>query len=100
MNIVYGPDSVNERVSQKWFARFRTGNFDVKDAPGFAVCLVGLARNHLLRAATLWLNAQFGRLLPTNGPLEGSTQKRPSLINRGRIVFHQDNAPGAPNAPT
>ena len=32
---------------------------------GFAVCLVELARNHLLRAAPLWPNAQFGPLLPT-----------------------------------
>ena len=41
---------------------------------GLAVCLVGLASNHLLRAAPLWPNAQFGSLLPTTGPLEGSTQ--------------------------
>ncbi|CAD6994020.1 unnamed protein product [Ceratitis capitata] len=33
INLVYGPDTVNERVAQNWFRRFRSGNFDVKDAP-------------------------------------------------------------------
>ena len=33
INLVYGPDTVNKRLAQKWFARFRSGNFDVKDAP-------------------------------------------------------------------
>ena len=30
---VYGDDAVSVRVAQQWFARFRSGNFDVKDAP-------------------------------------------------------------------
>ena len=55
---------------------------------GSSVCLVGLAGNHPLWAAPLWPNAQFGPVLPTTGLM----QKRPSLINRGRIIFHQDNA--------
>lgn len=29
---VYGEDAVSERRTQEWFARFRSGNFDVKDA--------------------------------------------------------------------
>ena len=29
---VYGPDALKERVVQKWFTRFRAGNFDAKDA--------------------------------------------------------------------
>jgi len=28
---VYGPDTLKERVVRKWFARFRVGNFSVKD---------------------------------------------------------------------
>ena len=30
---VYGVDAVNERRTQEWFIRFRSGNFDVKDRP-------------------------------------------------------------------
>ena len=30
---VYGEKSLTERQSQNWFARFRYGDFDVKDAP-------------------------------------------------------------------
>lgn len=30
---VYGDDALKTRIAQKWFARFRSGNFDVKDAP-------------------------------------------------------------------
>ena len=29
---VYGPDALKERLVQKWFTRFRAGNFDLKDA--------------------------------------------------------------------
>lgn len=30
---IYGEDAVKERVYQKWFARFRCGDFSVKDKP-------------------------------------------------------------------
>lgn len=30
---LYGPDAVSTRTAQEWFSRFRSGNFDVKDAP-------------------------------------------------------------------
>lgn len=30
---VYGQDSLSIHTARKWFARFRSGNFDVKDAP-------------------------------------------------------------------
>lgn len=30
---VYGDDALTERVCQKWYAKFRSGNFDVNDAP-------------------------------------------------------------------
>ncbi|CAK9834554.1 Histone-lysine N-methyltransferase SETMAR [Anthophora retusa] len=33
VNEVYGPDTVTENNAQFWFRRFRSGNFDVKDAP-------------------------------------------------------------------
>lgn len=29
---IYGSDALKERVVQKWFSRFRAGNFDIKDA--------------------------------------------------------------------
>ncbi|EZA58468.1 hypothetical protein X777_00529, partial [Ooceraea biroi] len=30
---VYGEDVLSERQCQNWFSKFRTGNFDLKDAP-------------------------------------------------------------------
>ncbi|CAD6994634.1 unnamed protein product [Ceratitis capitata] len=83
---------------------------------GFAVCLVGLAKNHLLRAVPLWPNTQFGPLLPKNGPLEGSThpekaifdQQRANCVQTGQrqathVFGDAPEAPGAqmggPNAP-
>lgn len=30
---VYGPDSVTVRTAQRWFERFREGNFDLKSTP-------------------------------------------------------------------
>ena len=33
VNSVYGPDTVTVNIAQFWFRRFRSGNFDVKDAP-------------------------------------------------------------------
>ena len=30
---VYGHDAVSVRVAQQWFARFSSGNYDMKDAP-------------------------------------------------------------------
>ena len=33
VNSVYGPDTVTANYAQFWFRRFRSGNFDVKDAP-------------------------------------------------------------------
>jgi len=30
---VYGKDVLTERQCQNWFAQFRSGNFDVEDAP-------------------------------------------------------------------
>ena len=33
MNSVYSPDVVTAKRAQFWFRRFRSGNFDVKDAP-------------------------------------------------------------------
>lgn len=30
---VYGPDALSKTGAKQWFARFRSGNFDVKDAP-------------------------------------------------------------------
>ena len=32
-NSVYGPDTVTANYAQFWFRRFRSGNFNVKDAP-------------------------------------------------------------------
>lgn len=30
---VYGKDVLTERQCQNWFSKFRSGNFDLKDAP-------------------------------------------------------------------
>ena len=33
INAVYGADTVSDRTVREWFARFRSKNFDVRDAP-------------------------------------------------------------------
>lgn len=30
---MYGKDALLKRVCQKWFAKFHSGNFNIKDAP-------------------------------------------------------------------
>ena len=70
---VYGPDTVSISTAQRWFQRFRSGAEVIEDA------------------------ARSGRPVVENCDkiaelIERAMQKRPSLINRGRIVFHQDNA--------
>jgi len=30
---IYGNDALTVRICQKWFAKFRSGDFDVSDAP-------------------------------------------------------------------
>ena len=30
---VYGEDSMSERTAQYWFAKFKSGTFDITDAP-------------------------------------------------------------------
>jgi len=30
---IYGEDTLSKSAARKWFARFRAGNFDVKDKP-------------------------------------------------------------------
>ena len=30
---IYGEDTLSKSAARKWFARFRAGNFDVKDEP-------------------------------------------------------------------
>ena len=30
---VYGENAISDRTGQKWFAKFRSGNFDLNDAP-------------------------------------------------------------------
>ncbi|CAD6999423.1 unnamed protein product [Ceratitis capitata] len=80
-------------VIKAWGCGPGGGHDQIDGQDGFAVCLVGLARNHLLRAAPLWPNAQFGPLLPTNGPLECSTHPEEAIFDQQRpIVFYQDNA--------
>jgi hypothetical protein len=45
---VYGEDSIAERTAQKWFARFRQGNFDTSDTPRSGRHLVGFGGDHPL----------------------------------------------------
>jgi len=68
-----------------------------------SLCLVGLAGNHPLRAAPLWPNDQFERVLPTTGPLKGSihaeeaifNQQMPNCLPSGHIFGGAPEAPGA-----
>jgi hypothetical protein len=38
---LYGEDSIAERTAQKWFERFKQGNFDMSDTPHSGRHLVG-----------------------------------------------------------
>ena len=72
---VYGDECLSERQCQNWFARFRSGNLDVKDEP----------RPGQTINSTLY-SQQLMRLK------QAIKKKRPELINRKCDVFHQDNA--------
>jgi hypothetical protein len=46
--VVYGENSIAERTSQKWFARFKQGNFDMSDTP-----LLGAASGRIWRGLSI-----------------------------------------------
>lgn len=49
---------------------------------GFAVCLVGLERNHPLWAAPIGLNTQFGPLLSTTDQIEAGDRREAARISQ------------------
>ncbi|KAL6420427.1 hypothetical protein ACFW04_014434 [Cataglyphis niger] len=97
VNGVYGSDTVTANYVQFWFRRFRSGIFDVKDAPRTGrpvvknVDKIGEIIYYELLPYGQTLNSdlycqQLDRLKIA------IDQKRPELANRRGVVFHQDNA--------
>ncbi|GFT01945.1 histone-lysine N-methyltransferase SETMAR [Trichonephila clavipes] len=76
---VYGEGVLTVRQCQNWFAKFRSGNFDVEDAP----------RSLLPDNTTINSEVYCHQLDKLNNALQ---QKRSELINRKGVMFHQDNA--------
>jgi hypothetical protein len=63
----YGEDSIAERTAQKWFARFKQGNFDMSDTPR--------SERHVVeRNLTVTAERYFQQLLHLQ---EAIQQKRP-----------------------
>ncbi|GFV01760.1 histone-lysine N-methyltransferase SETMAR [Trichonephila clavipes] len=105
---VYGEVVLTVRQCQNWFVKFRTGNFDVEDAPrsGRPVEADKDAIKALVDANRRITSREIGlRLLPDNTTINSEVychqldklndalqQKRSELINRKDVVFHQDNA--------
>ncbi|GFV25146.1 histone-lysine N-methyltransferase SETMAR [Trichonephila clavipes] len=88
---VYGEGVLTVRQCQNWFAKFRSGNFDVEDAPrsGRPVEADKDAIKALVDANRRITTLYCHQLDNTNDALQ---QKRSELINRKGVVFHQDNA--------
>ena len=49
---VYGEGAVTDRMRQKWFVKFRAGDFSLDDAPGFVELLESL----VLSLPQIWKN--------------------------------------------
>ncbi|GFX78310.1 histone-lysine N-methyltransferase SETMAR [Trichonephila clavipes] len=79
MTDVYGEGVLTVRQCQNWFAKFRSGNFDVEDAP----------RSGRPDNTTINSEVYCHQLDKLNDAVQ---QKRSELINRKGVVFHQDNA--------
>ncbi|GFX96939.1 histone-lysine N-methyltransferase SETMAR [Trichonephila clavipes] len=73
MHGVCGADTITANYVQFWFRRFRSGIFDVKDAPHTGSPVV----ENVDKITEI---------------VEVDWHKRPELTNRRRVVFHQDNA--------
>ncbi|GFX96676.1 transposable element Tc3 transposase [Trichonephila clavipes] len=83
-NDIYGANTVTANYLQFWFRRFRSGIFDVKDAPRTGRPVV----RYVDKITEI---VKIDRsLLSTTGLFEASDL--PELANKLGVVFHQDNA--------
>ncbi|GFW33994.1 uncharacterized protein TNCV_286781 [Trichonephila clavipes] len=79
---VYGEGVLTVRQCQNWFAKFRSGNFDVEDPPRSG-------RSLLPDNTTINSEVYCHQLDKLNDALQ---QKRSELINRKGVVFQKYNA--------
>ncbi|GFY23755.1 mariner Mos1 transposase [Trichonephila clavipes] len=111
---VYGEGVLTVRQCQNWCVKFRSGDFDVEDAPRSGrpveadkdVIKALVNANRRITTHEIGLrNRFFLELLPDNTTINSEVychqldkqndalqQKRSELINRKDVVFHQDNA--------
>ncbi|GFS83399.1 histone-lysine N-methyltransferase SETMAR [Trichonephila clavipes] len=106
-NGVYGADTVTANYLQFWFRRFRSSIFDVKDAPRTGRLLVEnvykIAEIIKLTGMLVVVASPGAKDPPSNifkqfaqscfqKEARSIDQKRPELVNRSGVVFHQGNA--------
>ncbi|GFV10212.1 histonelysine Nmethyltransferase SETMARlike [Trichonephila clavipes] len=90
-----GADTVTANYVQFWFRRFRSGIFDVKDAPRTGRPVV----ENVDKITEIIKVDRHGQTLNSDNYCHQlarlklvTDQKRPELANRRGVVFHQDNA--------
>ncbi|GFV31715.1 histone-lysine N-methyltransferase SETMAR [Trichonephila clavipes] len=104
---VYGESVLTVPQCQNWFAKFRSGNFDVEDAPRSERPIEADkdAIKALVDANQRITTRDQIELLPDNTTInlevychqldklnDAIQEKRSELVNRKGVVFHQDNA--------
>ncbi|KZC12787.1 Histone-lysine N-methyltransferase SETMAR, partial [Dufourea novaeangliae] len=90
---VYGEDVLTERQCQNWFAKFRSGNFDVADArSGRPVEADEDTIKALIDANWRITTREIAEKLNLSNLTVHDHLKRLELINGKGVVFHQDNA--------
>ncbi|EZA47187.1 Histone-lysine N-methyltransferase SETMAR [Ooceraea biroi] len=97
---VYGEDALKLRQCQNWFTKFRSGDFNVKDAPrsGRPIEIDDDKRkalidsNRRLTTREIAENLNISKSSVENHSKRLGSLKRRELVNRKGVAFHHDNA--------